>query len=105
MLSSSLLWNWSSGGKASCFVKAVGSLFGSDSLASKIFSDGLEISVGNGCRASFWHDPLVMNTPLKSVCPRMFALAVNKEGKVADFGMWCGSIWKWEVPLRRTVFG
>jgi hypothetical protein len=102
---SSLVCNWRSGRKDSWFIKAIGSLFGGELVSSKIIAEGMTIVVGNGSRASFWHDPLVMKTPLKLVCPRLYALAAYKEGVVADFGMWINSVWSWKVPLRRPVFG
>lgn len=43
-------------------------------------------------------------TPLKEAFPRVFALAVVKEGLVQDFGHWSGSNWVWSVTLRRQLF-
>ena len=42
---------------------------------------------------------------LKDVFSRIFALAINKCGKVKDFGVRSNNEWHWEIPLRRSLFG
>ena len=42
---------------------------------------------------------------LKLVFPRIFALSVNKGGKVKDFGCWINNTWSWKIVLRRRLFG
>ncbi|KAK3206977.1 hypothetical protein Dsin_021023 [Dipteronia sinensis] len=100
-----LLWNWNSGKPESCFIKAVGSLFMYGSNTAKIINVGLAASVGNGKRTRFWQDPFVVDTPLRLASPRLYALAVNKEGTVDQHGRWCNLKWNWEVRLRRPLFG
>ncbi|KAK3187757.1 hypothetical protein Dsin_027318 [Dipteronia sinensis] len=59
---------------------------------------------GNGRRVNFWNDPCGEELPLKFSFPRIYALALNKNGVVEDFGRWQGSKWVWEIPLRRPLF-
>ncbi|KAE8716946.1 Alpha-galactosidase [Hibiscus syriacus] len=63
------------------------------------------IQVGNGKRVKFWQDLWIGNHPLMTAFPRMFALAVNKEGTVADFGTKTDSGWVWDIQFRRNAFG
>ncbi|XVE66643.1 hypothetical protein DITRI_Ditri08aG0094800 [Diplodiscus trichospermus] len=36
--------------------------------------------------------------------PRIYTLATNKDGRVADFGVFLDDTWKWTVNLRRNLF-
>ncbi|GKV05596.1 hypothetical protein SLEP1_g17591 [Rubroshorea leprosula] len=44
--------------------------------------DGFRWEVGDGKRVGFWRENWVGHKPLRDVCPRIFALAVNKDGGV-----------------------
>lgn len=48
--------------------------------------DGLGYSLGNGVRISFWCHEWIDGVMLKFGFPRIFALANNKTGVVAEFG-------------------
>ncbi|XVF49157.1 hypothetical protein PTKIN_Ptkin03bG0246000 [Pterospermum kingtungense] len=41
---------------------------------------------------------------LKNFFPRIFALSVNKEGRVREFGRLANGLWEWTIDLRREVF-
>ncbi|KAK3204429.1 hypothetical protein Dsin_018475 [Dipteronia sinensis] len=100
-----LLWNWDDIRLGSSFVKAIGSLFAVGSITERVLKEGMTVLVGNGRRADFWSDPCGFDLPLKVLCPRIFAIASNKSGRVVDYGRWQDSVWKWEVQLRRPLFG
>ncbi|XVF13719.1 hypothetical protein REPUB_Repub08aG0231800 [Reevesia pubescens] len=78
-------------------------LFSNDSCSS-VFSSNLCFSLGNGNRIRFWVDEGVENVILRERFPRIYSLAINKDGVVKDFGCWSNNFWNWNVPLRRNVF-
>ncbi|KAK3219673.1 hypothetical protein Dsin_013643 [Dipteronia sinensis] len=41
---------------------------------------------------------------LKDLCPKIYALAIQKHGVVNDFGNWYDNRWSWEVLLHRPMF-
>ncbi|KAK3206816.1 hypothetical protein Dsin_020862 [Dipteronia sinensis] len=84
--------------------ESVGSLFDKGSATAKILKDGINVVVGNGEKTKFWSNLWWDNITLKTVCPRTYALFVNEDGFVNDFGRWTNSSWVWEVPLRRHLF-
>ncbi|KAK1564769.1 hypothetical protein Q3G72_011280 [Acer saccharum] len=47
------------------FIQAIGSLFVAGTNTAKIFKEGIQVKVGNGNKASFWHDPCGLDIPLK----------------------------------------
>ncbi|XVF79053.1 hypothetical protein PTKIN_Ptkin14bG0188900 [Pterospermum kingtungense] len=48
---------------------------------------GFGYSLGNGESIRFWHHEWIPGVILRFSFPRIYALSVNKEGKVKDFGM------------------
>lgn len=66
--------------------------------------DNIAYTLGNGKHIRFWTHEWIDGTVLKFSFPRIFALAVNKEGVVADFGRSENGKWVWDVTLRRPVF-
>ncbi|KAK3230988.1 hypothetical protein Dsin_002869 [Dipteronia sinensis] len=100
----SLIWNISGGASSSSFLKSVGSLFEEGSHSAKILREGLRVVVGRGNRARLWNDITVDGAPLKEAFPRIFALAGSKAGYVCDYGSWSGSVWSWDIALRRACF-
>ncbi|XP_039042484.1 uncharacterized protein LOC120181427 [Hibiscus syriacus] len=66
--------------------------------------DIFKIQVSDGRRVNFWQDTCIGNCPLMIAFPRMFALALNKEGKVSDFGTKTNNGWVWSIQFRRNVF-
>ncbi|KAK3213081.1 hypothetical protein Dsin_017787 [Dipteronia sinensis] len=101
---SSLSWKWKAPSSASVFMKAVGSLFDEGSVSASILEGGLKILVGCGDRIRFWEDVWLDDCSLKVAYPRIFALASKKSGTVRDFGSWQKDVWRWNVPLRRSIF-
>ncbi|GMI89291.1 hypothetical protein HRI_002598400 [Hibiscus trionum] len=69
-----------------------------------VFSRNIHFSVGNGKRIKFWSETWIGNTPLKELFPRMYALAVNKSGVIAEFGHFEDGIWLWKIEFRRRTF-
>ncbi|GKV49682.1 hypothetical protein SLEP1_g56420 [Rubroshorea leprosula] len=57
--------------------------------------------VGEGCWVCFWRDIWVGNKSLRDLFPRLFQLAINKEGSVKENGTWEGERWKWGIEWRR----
>lgn len=66
--------------------------------------EGFRILPGNGDRISFWSDIWVGEEALKVSFPRMFRLALNKNGLVSEFVQWKDGMWQWNVELRRQLF-
>ncbi|KAL4341438.1 hypothetical protein GQ457_08G017960 [Hibiscus cannabinus] len=60
--------------------------------------------VGDGKRIQFWSDLWIGEYPLKLSFPRVFALACQKSGTIADFGLVVEGVWAWNIPLRRSLF-
>ncbi|XVF83481.1 hypothetical protein PTKIN_Ptkin16aG0491300 [Pterospermum kingtungense] len=69
------------------------------------FHDGLGYVLGNGKTIQFWTNEWIPGCILKYKFPRIFALAVNKTGKVREFGHFVDNKWCWNIVLRRRVFG
>ena len=51
-------------------------------------------SLGDGSRIRFWRDEWIEGVVLKDAFPRIFALAMNKCGKVKDFGVQSNNEWQ-----------
>ncbi|KAE8692399.1 hypothetical protein F3Y22_tig00110839pilonHSYRG00046 [Hibiscus syriacus] len=64
----------------------------------------LSLPVGNGKHISFWDDMWLDDSTLKSCFPRFYALALNREGLIVDFGTKCSAGWNWNISLRRGLF-
>lgn len=60
--------------------------------------------IGNGKRCNFWDILVGEFDKLREAFPRVYALAVKKQGVVHDFERWEGSRWVWEVSLQRLLF-
>ncbi|GKU93217.1 hypothetical protein SLEP1_g6825 [Rubroshorea leprosula] len=64
---------------------------------------GFKWGVGEGCRVGFWRSVWVGEKALRDLCPRLFQLAINKEGLVSEMevGLKVGveDWWQWiHVP-------
>ena len=35
---------------------------------------------------------------------RIFALVINKDGFIKNYGFWIGSKWEWHIQLKRILF-
>ncbi|GKV02912.1 hypothetical protein SLEP1_g15289 [Rubroshorea leprosula] len=66
---------------------------------------GFRWEVGEGCRVCFWRDIWVGDKSLRDLFPRLFQLAINKEGTVKENGLWEGERWKWGIEWRRERMG
>ncbi|GKV49628.1 hypothetical protein SLEP1_g56369 [Rubroshorea leprosula] len=66
---------------------------------------GFKWVVGDGYRVGFWRSVWVGEKSLRELCPRMFELAVNKEGLVSEMGVWEEGSWRWNIIWRRGRFG
>ena len=60
--------------------------------------------LGDGRNIRFWWDEWIDRVVLKRAFPQIFALSVNKEGKVRDFGSWINNYWSWKIILKRRLF-
>ncbi|XWS40005.1 hypothetical protein CRYUN_Cryun18bG0103100 [Craigia yunnanensis] len=74
-------------------------------LFTDVFSLNIECSLGDGRKFKFWWDKWANGLLFKKAFPRIFALFVNKEGKVQEFGEWSNNKWYWRLLLRRRLFG
>ncbi|XVF42703.1 hypothetical protein PTKIN_Ptkin01aG0385500 [Pterospermum kingtungense] len=65
---------------------------------------GMGFFLCNGERILFWLHEWIPDTILRISFPRIFALAINKEGKVKDYGRMVNETWEWIIVLRRAIF-
>ncbi|KAK3229608.1 hypothetical protein Dsin_001489 [Dipteronia sinensis] len=100
-----LRWKWGSSTKGSFFINTISRLVNEDSQAAGIIKDGIQVVIGRGDRVCFWEDIKWDSIPLRIAFPRIFALSTTKYGRLLEFGLWQGSNWVWEVPLRRVLIG
>ncbi|KAK2652028.1 hypothetical protein Ddye_011884 [Dipteronia dyeriana] len=75
-----------------------------DLLKAKILEEGIKVVVGKGNISRLWSDVLVEGVLLKEAFPRVYTLVVNKSGYVRDFWKVTGSLEKWDIAFRRTLF-
>ncbi|GLT33473.1 hypothetical protein SLA2020_080610 [Shorea laevis] len=66
---------------------------------------GFRWEVGDGSRVGFWRQLWVGDKPLRDSFPRLFQLAMNKEGMVQENGKWEGESWRWDIKWRRARMG
>ncbi|GLT42608.1 hypothetical protein SLA2020_165990 [Shorea laevis] len=66
---------------------------------------GLRWMVGDGRRVGFSCEIWVGDKSLWDLCPRLFELAVHKEGLVCEMGVWEGELWRWNIEWRRGRLG
>ncbi|GKV02020.1 hypothetical protein SLEP1_g14507 [Rubroshorea leprosula] len=70
-----------------------------------MLGNGFRWEVGCGSRVGFWREKWAGDNSLRDLCPRLFALAANKEGLVGDMGEWVGDRWQWNLVWRRGRMG
>ncbi|XVF41637.1 hypothetical protein PTKIN_Ptkin01aG0295900 [Pterospermum kingtungense] len=61
-------------------------------------------NIGDGSRIYFWSQEWIHVVILKFRFSRTYALAVNKEGKVREFGHFVNGVWRWKIVVRRPLF-
>ncbi|KAE8668934.1 putative S-adenosyl-L-methionine-dependent methyltransferases superfamily protein [Hibiscus syriacus] len=59
--------------------------------------------IGNERNIRFWQDNWAMDHPLMVLFPRIFSIAVNKAGRLFQFGEFSSGGWIWNVQLRREL--
>ena len=77
----------------------------SNNMFFDIFSSGVGFSIGDGSKIRFWLDAWIDGVTLKFTFSRIYALSINKGGKVREFGCWINDKWQWRILLRRRLFG
>ncbi|XWS13282.1 hypothetical protein CRYUN_Cryun36dG0024100 [Craigia yunnanensis] len=77
----------------------------SQDIHANVLSSGMGYSLSDGSKIRFWHDNWIINVAPKSAFPRIFALSVNKDGKVQEFGSGNKYSWSWKMAVRRRLFG
>ncbi|KAK3182694.1 hypothetical protein Dsin_029980 [Dipteronia sinensis] len=82
----------------------VANLLKDETTSNRVLRYGLKVVNGNGRRGNFWDIPVRENARLNVVCPRTYALAVQKHGVIHDFMMWQDGKWVWVVPMHRPLF-
>lgn len=60
--------------------------------------------IGNDTYINFWDDKWIEGITLRIAFPRIFAFAINKSGKVCEFGLKVNGVWQWQVDHRIRVF-
>ncbi|KAK3188480.1 hypothetical protein Dsin_028041 [Dipteronia sinensis] len=82
-----LVWEWNCSKADSFFVSAVHSLMKANSLMASLIDVGFKLVVGNGDRAYFLSEIKWDSKPMKEAFPRLYALAVQKEGVIQNFDL------------------
>ncbi|KAL4289650.1 hypothetical protein GQ457_14G024300 [Hibiscus cannabinus] len=68
------------------------------------FTRNLEFVLGDDQNIRFWVDWWTQYPSLKVQFPRIFSIAIKKEGSVSDFRAKSEVGWVWNVELRRSLF-
>lgn len=89
-------FKWHTAGKACASLQ---SLWISISRSLLKIEDLAVFNLGIGSRIIFWVDPWLNNTPLSNCFPRLYRIALNPKGSVADH--WHSSSSSWSVTFRR----
>lgn len=71
----------------------------------KIVKEDIRFLLGNEKKIDFQNDQWIERVTLKEHFPRVFALAFKKCENIEQFGEWVKDIWKWQIDLRRNLFG
>ncbi|GLT37246.1 hypothetical protein SLA2020_115770 [Shorea laevis] len=66
---------------------------------------GFRWELGDGSRVGFWREIWVGDKSLRDLCPRLYELAVHKEGMVSEMGEWEGDRWRWNMEWKRERLG
>ena len=59
---------------------------------SNVFLSGIGYSLGDGSYIRFWWDEWIDGVILNSAFSRIFALSINKKGKVKKFRSWSNNV-------------
>ncbi|GAU10758.1 hypothetical protein TSUD_424790, partial [Trifolium subterraneum] len=68
------------------------------------FSEGVSKKVGNGHMTSFWFDPWLGGTPLRTQFQRLFPVSTQSTSTVREMDMWFEGQWLWDLRWRRYLF-
>ncbi|KAE8663292.1 RING-H2 finger protein ATL79-like [Hibiscus syriacus] len=63
----------------------------------------LRLKASNGHSVVFWNDVWLGEVPLKDLFPRLYALSINKMGKVVEFRANNAAGWVWDIQMRRNL--
>ncbi|GLT44934.1 hypothetical protein SLA2020_188070 [Shorea laevis] len=66
---------------------------------------GFRWELGDGKQVGFWREIWVGDKLLRDLCPRLYELAVKKEGLVSEMGEWEEDRWRWNMEWRRERKG
>ncbi|GAU22971.1 hypothetical protein TSUD_247150 [Trifolium subterraneum] len=61
------------------------------------FSEGVSKKVGNGHMTSFWFDPWLGGTPLRTQFQRLFQVLTQSTSTVREMGRWVEGPWLWDL--------
>ena len=73
--------------------KNITKVMGSQDFQVNDLSSCVGFSLGDGGCIRFWEDDWIGGIVLKYAFPRIFALSINKLGKVKEFGFWSNYAW------------
>jgi hypothetical protein len=68
------------------------------------FVRAVEKKVGSGNNTLFWSDIWVGEQPLRERFPRLYGISTQKEGLIANLGVWIDGGWRWNLEWRRHFF-
>lgn len=67
------------------------------------FTGSVKLKLGDGRQVKFWQDKWCGPWQLMELFPRLFELAANQNGSVADAGEWSGNRWSWQLSWCRQL--
>ncbi|XP_038993275.1 uncharacterized protein LOC120116977 [Hibiscus syriacus] len=89
--------------RASWIWRGVINNFFSNDVFGDCIRNNLRLKAGNGHSVAFWNDVWLGEVPLKDLFPRLYALSINKMGKVVEFRANNVTGWVWDIQMRRNL--
>ncbi|GAU37868.1 hypothetical protein TSUD_22840 [Trifolium subterraneum] len=90
--------------RVSCWWRNMSLLGDHEDAISDWFSEGVSKKVGNGHMTSFWFDPWLGGTPLRTQFQRLFLVSTQSTSTVREMGRWVEGQWIWDLRWRRYLF-
>lgn len=75
-----------------------------DTVTMRTMQENVRKRVGKDMKTLFWLDVWVGEKSLRSMLPRLFAVACDPKITVEQMGFWDGEDWRWVFQWRRELF-
>ncbi|GAU31203.1 hypothetical protein TSUD_210600 [Trifolium subterraneum] len=90
--------------RVSCWWRNVSLLGDPEDDISDWFSEGVSKKVGNGHMTSFWFEPWLGGTSLRTQFQRLFLVSTQSTSTVREMGRWVEGQWLWDLRWIRDLF-